>query len=115
MAESNPTTRQDVLDLMAQDAGMPLTLVHADGGAVHNSFLVQFIADMIRISVRASSLPELSALGAVFAGALGMNVYSSLADLETLPQPFTDFEPKLDAALAAAYYSDWQAAVQRVL
>jgi glycerol kinase len=106
---------KDVLDLMAQDAGTPLGLVHADGGAVRNSFLVQFIADMIRISVRASNLPELSALGAAFSGALGMDVYSSLDDLEKLPLAFTDYEPEMDAALADVYYSGWKAAVQRVL
>jgi glycerol kinase len=106
---------KDVLDLMGQDAGMPLTLVHADGGAVHNSFLVQFIADMIRISVRASNLAELSALGAVFAGALGMNIYSTLADLEGLPLAFVDYDPEMDAAQADAYYNGWKTAVQRVL
>ncbi len=106
---------KDVLDLMAQDAGMPLEVVHADGGAVRNGFLVQFIADMIRIRVRASSLPELSALGAVFSGALGCGVYQSLQDLEKLPLTFTDYDPVIDAAQAEHYYNGWKAAVQRVL
>ena len=106
---------KDVLDLMAQDAGMPLALVHADGGAVRNGFLVQFIADMIRIKVRASSLPELSALGAVFSGTLGMDVYSSLEEMEKLPLLFNDYDPEMDAAQADAYYNGWKTAVQRVL
>lgn len=106
---------KDVLDLMAQDAGMPLAMVHADGGAVRNGFLLQFIADMIRIKVRASNLPELSALGAVFSGALGMRIYSSLEDLETLPLTFMDYEPNMDAALADSYYQGWKTAVQRIL
>ncbi len=106
---------KDVLELMAQDASMPLAMLHADGGAVRNTFLVQFIADMIRIRVRASRLPELSALGAMFSGALGMGVYASLADLEKLPLAFVDYEPQMDAARADRYYAGWQAAVQRVL
>jgi glycerol kinase len=106
---------KDVLDLMAQDAGIPLALVQADGGAVQNRFLVQFIADMLRLKVRASSLPELSALGAVFSGALGMGVHPSLAALEKLSLAFTDYEPELDTAQANSYYAGWKAAVQRVL
>jgi glycerol kinase len=106
---------KDVLDLMTQDAGMSLTLVHADGGAVRNAFLVQFIADMIRIKVRASSLPELSALGAAFSGTLGTGIYTSLEDLEKLPLAFTDYDPAMDAAQADRYYSAWKTAVQRIL
>lgn len=106
---------KDVLDLMAQDAGIPLAMLHADGGAVRNRFLVQFIADMTRLRVRASTLPELSALGAMFSGALGMGVYQSLEDLEQLSLDFVDYEPMMDAAQADHYYAGWQAAVQRIL
>ena len=106
---------KDVLDQMAQDAGIPLATIHADGGAVRNAFLVQFIADMTRLKVRAASLPELSALGAMFSGALGMGVYHSLADLEQLALGFVDYEPVMDAAQAERYYAGWQAAVRRVL
>ena len=106
---------KDVLDLMAQDAGLPLALIHADGGAVRNTFLVQFIADMTRITLRASSLPELSALGAVFSAALGMGLYPSLEALEQIPLAFTDYTPQMDAAQAEQFYTGWKAAVQRVL
>lgn len=106
---------RDVLASMEADSGVALTMVHADGGAVRNQFLVQFIADMVRLKVRASALPELSALGAVYAGALGMGIYDSLAALEALPTHFVDYEAALEPALADQYYAGWQAAVQRVL
>jgi len=106
---------KDVLDDMSQDAGTAIALVHADGGAVRNQFLVQFIADMIRATVRASGLPELSALGAVFSGALGMQVFESLEELQALPQTFADFVPAMDIGEADRCYSGWKAAVRRVL
>ena len=65
---------RDVLGLMAHEAGIALEYIHGDGGAVSNRFLMQFVADITRYQVRASSLPELSALGAVLAGTLGMGV-----------------------------------------
>jgi len=106
---------KDVLDLMARDAAMPLALIHADGGAVRNGFLVQFIADMLHIKVRASTLPELSALGAVFSGMLGLGICPSLEALEKLPLEFIDYEPEMDAEQADLYYAGWKTAVQRVL
>ncbi len=105
----------DVLGVMAQDAGMTLEHVHGDGGAVSNRFLMQFVADITRHHVRASTLPELSALGAVLSGTLGMGVHASLAALEALPQPFEDYAPAMDAEQAAQYYAGWQSAVRHVL
>ena len=106
---------RDVLGLMAQDAGITLDYVHGDGGAVSNRFLMQFVADITRTTVRAATLPELSALGAVLAGTLGMGVHGSLTALEALPQAFADYTPEMDAAQAEAYYAGWLAAVQKVL
>ena len=60
-------------------------MVHADGGAVRNAFLMQFVADMNQLKVRAAQTPELSALGAVFSGCLGLKIYTSLEDLQNLP------------------------------
>lgn len=106
---------RDVLGLMAQDAGITLDYVHGDGGAVSNQFLMQFVADITRTTVRASTLPELSALGAVLAGGLGMGVHTSLAALETLPQAFADYTPVMDASLAENNYAGWLTAVRQVL
>lgn len=106
---------RDVLSLMAQDAGISLQSVKGDGGAVANRFLMQFVADMIRLRVQASTLPELSALGAVFSGLLGMGVYPSLNALEALPASFDDYEPEMTAEQVERLYAGWQRAVTQVL
>ena len=106
---------RDVLSLMAQDAGVEMQYIHADGGAVSNHFLMQFVADMLGITVRASSLPELSALGAVFSGMLGMGVVQTIVDLQQLPMASVDYAPQMERALADQYYLGWQTAVQQVL
>lgn len=106
---------RDVLGLMASEAGMPLQTVHADGGAVSNRFLMQFTADLTQHALRASSLPELSALGAVLAGGLGMGLYSGLDAIERLPLSFVDYSPVMLPQQADALYAGWQAAVRQVL
>jgi len=106
---------RDVLTLMAQDSGVTLQMIQADGGAVSNQFLMRFIADMTRLHIHASTLPELSALGAVFSGLLGMDVYTSLDQLETLSANFDTYQSQMPDEQVERYYSGWKIAVQRVL
>jgi glycerol kinase len=105
----------DVLQLMSQEAGLALESINADGGAVRNQFLMQFVADVTRLTVRAANLPELSALGAVFSGALGLGLYSSLEALESLPAGFVDYIPKMAAAQVDGLRAGWQRAVRQIL
>ncbi len=105
----------EVLMEMVKDAGIKLNMIHADGGAVQNAFLMQFVADMNQLTVRAAQTPELSALGAVFSGCLGLEIYSSLDDLKDLSSGFTEFKPSMNPARANDLFAGWQAAVQQVL
>ena len=105
----------DVLKAMGEDAGIKLSTVHADGGAVRNAFLMQFVADLNQLKVRAAQTPELSALGAVFNGCLGMQVHNSLEDLEKLPFGFVKYTASMEAGRAEELFAGWRSAVQQVL
>jgi glycerol kinase len=105
----------DVLKAMCEDAGVNLSNVHADGGAVRNAFLMRFVADMNQLTVRAAQTPELSALGAVFAGTLGMGIHSSLRDLESLPASFIEYQPNLPCEQVEKLRAGWKHAVSQVL
>ena len=106
---------KDVLVEMVAEAAISLSVVCADGGMVNNRFLVQQIADITQLDVRASTLPELSALGAVLSGALGMGLLGSLEELERLPHGYVEYTPAMEPAASEKCYRGWQAAVQRVL
>jgi glycerol kinase len=106
---------KDVLDLMCGEAGIAMQQIQADGGMVNNHFLMQFCADMTRFVVRASTLPELSALGAVLSGALGIKIYQTLDELEALAHDYVDYIPTADIQMTKSLYEEWQAAVKRVL
>jgi len=105
----------DVLKAMGEEAGVKLSTIHADGGAVANAFLMQFVADMNQLKVRAAQTPELSALGAVFNGCLGLKVYTSLDDFKNLPSGFTEYRASMSPDRAGELFAGWQAAVQQVL
>jgi glycerol kinase len=106
---------RDVLDAMAVESGGPLVELNADGGMVENAFLVQFIADVARVVVRASTVPELSALGAALAGMLGMGVYGSLADVERLDLGARRYAPGMPPARADELHAGWKRAVARTM
>lgn len=105
----------DVLTLMAQEAAVNLQTIHADGGAVNNRFLMQFVADLTHLTVRASRLPELSALGAVLAGMIGMGIYSDLNTIARLPRDTIDYIPEMAQETAERFKVSWQRAVRQVL
>jgi glycerol kinase len=105
----------DVLKAMGEEAGLNLSMVHADGGAVRNTFLMQFVADLTQLKVRAAQIPELSALGAVFNASLGLNIYTSLEDLQKLPFGFVEYTPSMDPVRANGFFTGWKKAVQQVL
>ena len=105
----------DVLALMTEDAGIDLGYIHADGGAVQNQFLMQFVSDMLQITVRASDLPEHSTLGAALSGLLGKGQVQTLEDLSKFPRNFKEYNPKMPPDQAHRLYSGWKAAVERVL
>jgi glycerol kinase len=105
----------DVLKAMGKDAGVDISMIHADGGAVRNAFLMQFVADLNQLTVRAAQTPELSPLGAVFCGCLGQKIYTSLEDLQNLPLGYMEYRSIMPAAHAKDLFTGWQAAVQQVL
>ncbi|MBI9048830.1 MAG: glycerol kinase GlpK [Anaerolineaceae bacterium] len=105
----------DVLKSMGTDEGIKLDTIYADGGAVRNAFLMQFVADMNQLTVRASQAPELSALGAVYSGFLGLKIHPTLEALQKLPYLYDEFAPLEDPEYTKKMYEGWKAAVQQIL
>jgi glycerol kinase len=105
----------DVLQLMGGEAGLELSYIQADGGAVQNRFLMQFVSDISGSVVRAATTPELSALGAVLSGMLGLGVYRSLEELQGIRSGFIEYTPEMTAAQTEDLISGWQVAVEKIL
>jgi glycerol kinase len=100
---------------MGREAGLELGTLQADGGAVRNRFLMQFVSDISGLVLRASTTPELSALGAVLSGMLGQGVLRSLYDFNRIPAGFTEYNPHMPPAQAAGLVAGWQKAVEKIL
>jgi len=105
----------DVLEHLESESGIELTEVFADGGATRNQFLMQFTSDITQMRLTVSETPELSALGAVFAGMLGMVLVSSVDDLHKLPRKCRSFTPQLEDVKRQEWLKGWRQAVRKTL
>ena len=64
--ESIPYQIKDVISAMEADTGITLQELKIDGGLTSNTFVVQFLADLLEKPVVSLGLQEVSALGAAY-------------------------------------------------
>lgn len=105
---------RDLLDAMAQDAGAPRSLC-VDGGMVANDWLVQYLADTLRIPIDRPQVLETTALGVAYFAGLQVGLYKNLDEIAEGWQRQARFEPGRDEVKMQRRYDGWKAAVQRVL
>jgi glycerol kinase len=71
----------DAVELMESESGIRLKELRTDGGASDNALLMQFQADMLQQTVIKSDVAELSAMGSVYMGGLGIGFWSSSGEI----------------------------------
>jgi glycerol kinase len=103
---------RDLLEAMAKDSISP-TELRVDGGMAVNDWLMQFLADILRIPVVRPKTVETTALGAALLAGLQAGVYASLKEIAELWRADARFEPLRPAADADRLYAGWRAAVAR--
>jgi glycerol kinase len=105
---------RDLMQAMAEDGGVQPTALRVDGGMVANDWLMQFLADILDVSVERPTVTETTALGAAALAGLTVGLFSSPADIARRWQRDRRFEPRMAAAQRAGLYAGWQDAVTRV-
>lgn len=105
---------KDLVDLMTRGAGIELSEIRVDGGPTKNEFLMQFQSDMLDSSVVVNDVEEASALGAIFAGGLGIGLWKDMDELGNLISTRKRFESKISGEVRTKLYNGWQKAVSSV-
>lgn len=106
---------RDALTAMQADSPFSIPMLHGDGGATKNAFLMQFTADLTRASLKVANMSECSALGACLMGMLGTGTIESMEAIAALPQDETLYSPLMDESMASALHAGWSAAVRKTL
>ncbi len=105
---------REVVEEMQLTMKQKLNILRVDGGAAANNFLLQFQADIARITLERTAMNETTALGA--AGVSGLSArFWSKEEFKKIISKDRSFKPQLDEKLAAFYFAKWQDAVQRSL
>ncbi len=102
----------DVLEAMSRDSSTRLNVLHVDGGASANDFLMQFQADILATRVQRPAVIESTALGAAMLAGRAVGLWSD-ADLRGLSSNGREFAPNMDEATRRHLLRQWRRAVEK--
>lgn len=103
----------DVLQAMADDLGSPLTKLRVDGGAAANNLLMQFQADISRVSVERPDELESTARGAAMLAGVGAGLFPNGAAAAKMLKIERTFEVRMEEAERRGRLHAWSDAVRR--
>lgn len=97
-----------------QNDGADLASLRVDGGMVVNDWLMQFLADILNVTVDRPRITETTALGVAYLAGLQTGVYDSLEQISELWECERQFHAGMSPALRESLYSGWLDAIERV-
>ena len=103
----------DLLDAMIDD-GISPSIIRVDGGMVANNWFLQFLADVLAVSVERPTNVESTALGATYLAGMCAGVFDSTAVVASKWRSDRVFEPAMSDDLRKQLLSGWNDAVRRV-
>ena len=103
----------DVLDAMQKDAGLTLSVLNVDGGAVVNDQLLQFQADLLGVPVRRPVSTEATARGAAFLAGLAVGYWPDQTALSRIWKLDREFAPAMESGSRMRLREGWDKAVSR--
>jgi glycerol kinase len=103
----------DVLAVMKEDSGIPMSSLRVDGGACANDLLMQFQADILQTPVVRPKVIETTALGAAYLAGLAVGFWKDRAEVSRAWRAERTFEPQMTADEAAHRRARWKEALRR--
>ena len=101
----------DLLSAMKAD-GINTAALRVDGGMVANNWLIQFLSDILDLTVTRPVIHETTALGVAYLAGLQSGVYQSLDEITSYWQKDREFTSAMPSTQRHALLDGWQRAVQ---
>jgi glycerol kinase len=98
---------KDLLIAMEKD-GANIDSLLVDGGMSANNNLLQFLADILNITVKRPKIIETTALGIAYLISLELKIYTSLTDISNIAQSNQLFKPHIDKQQRHDLYQTWR-------
>jgi glycerol kinase len=109
--ESIAFQTRDVAEAMEADAGVEITSLKVDGGAVKNNFLCQLQADIVGTEMVRPEVDETTALGSAYAAGLAVGYWDDPDELRDHWRVDREFAPE-DGVETDSRYDRWTEAVE---
>ncbi|MEH6911658.1 MAG: glycerol kinase GlpK [Oceanicoccus sp.] len=104
----------DLFRAMAAD-GIEPTSIRVDGGMTANSWVAQFLANILNLTVERPTVLETTALGAAYLAGYQAGIYTDLNELSANWQCDARFEPVITPQQRQQLLKGWDNAIQRVI
>ena len=105
----------DLMQAMQGDSHGASKTLRVDGGMTANNWFLQFLADLLGVSVERPKITETTALGAAYLAGLQLGLYDSLEDIKTHWQRDALYLSRINESERQALLEGWKKAVSRVL
>jgi glycerol kinase len=102
----------DAVRAMEAASGIDFAELRADGGAVHNSWLMRFQADVLGVPVVVPEVSETTALGAAYLAGVATGTWSE-DDVRSMWREAARYEPRMSAAQRDELLAGWDRALER--
>ena len=104
---------RDLINAMSDDGIQP-NIIRVDGGMVANDWFLQFLSDILNLTVERPQNVESTVLGAAYLAGLTSGVFASTEEVQKLWQSEALFEPSMQDHQRDRLYQGWLDAVSRV-
>ncbi|MDQ3434824.1 MAG: glycerol kinase GlpK [Actinomycetota bacterium] len=102
----------DAVEAMQAASGVKLDELKADGGAVHNSWLMRFQADVLGVPVVVPEVSETTALGAAYLAGVATGLWTE-SDTRAMWREAARYEPRMDGSERDRLLGEWRRALER--
>lgn len=113
--ESIAYQTKDVLDVMEQSSNVKIKTMGVDGGACVNSYLMQFQADLLNVTLKRPICKETTALGATYVCGLKVGLFESKEEVISLHLIDSMFTSSMDEKQREKLVDGWKKAVNATL
>jgi len=111
--EATAWQTREVVEAMITDSGMSLSTLRVDGGMTANNLLMQFLADVLDVTVVRPNVAETVSLGAAYAAGLAVGFWPDTEALRANWHMAAQWLPDMEADRRERGYRKWRKAVAR--
>jgi glycerol kinase len=111
--EATAWQTREVVEAMSADSGVSLSTLRVDGGMTANNLLMQFLADVLDVSVVRPIVAETVSLGAAYAAGLAVGFWPDTDALRSNWHMAAQWLPDMDHDRRERGYRKWRKAVAR--